>query len=47
MADGIAGNDIVVRHDGSVYVTHPGGGPNPSLVWHIAPKARRKSWTRG
>src|SRR5262245_50414082 len=38
IADGIAGNDLVVRHDGGVYVTHPGGGANPSLVWYISPK---------
>src|SRR5262249_41657084 len=37
IADGIAGNDLVVRHDGGIYVTHPGGGPNPSLVWYISP----------
>src|SRR5882724_3631641 len=24
IADGITGNDLVVRHDGSLYVTHPG-----------------------
>jgi sugar lactone lactonase YvrE/enterochelin esterase-like enzyme len=48
IADGIAGNDIVVRHDRGVYVTHPGGGgPNPSLVWYISPKGEKKVVDRG
>src|SRR5262249_32271158 len=42
IADGIASNDLAVRHDGGVYVTHPGGGPNPSLVWYISPKKEKK-----
>jgi sugar lactone lactonase YvrE/enterochelin esterase-like enzyme len=42
IADGIAGNDLVVRHDGGVYVTHPGGGQNPSLVWYISPGGGKK-----
>jgi sugar lactone lactonase YvrE/enterochelin esterase-like enzyme len=42
IADGIAGNDLVVRHDGGVYVTHPGGDRNPSLVWYISPKGEKK-----
>ena len=41
VADGIAGNDLVVRHDGSVYVTHPGGLTGPSLVWYISPKGEK------
>jgi sugar lactone lactonase YvrE/enterochelin esterase-like enzyme len=47
IADGIAGNDLVVRHDGSVYVTHPGGGPNPSLVWYISPNGDKKIVDKG
>jgi sugar lactone lactonase YvrE/enterochelin esterase-like enzyme len=42
IAEGIAGNDLVVRHDGGIYVTHPGGGPRPSLVWFISPKGEKK-----
>jgi sugar lactone lactonase YvrE/enterochelin esterase-like enzyme len=42
IADGIAGNDLVVRHDGGVYVTHPGGGNDPSLVWYINPKGEKR-----
>jgi gluconolactonase len=47
VAEGIAGNDIVVRHDGGVYVTHPGGGREPSLVWYISPKGEKKVVDRG
>jgi sugar lactone lactonase YvrE/enterochelin esterase-like enzyme len=36
VAEGIHGNDLVVRRDGSLYVTHPGGGNDPSLIWHIS-----------
>jgi sugar lactone lactonase YvrE/enterochelin esterase-like enzyme len=42
IAGGIAGNDLVVRHDGGVYVTHPGGGKDQSLVWYISPKGEKK-----
>jgi gluconolactonase len=47
ITDGIAGNDIVVRHDGGVYVTHPGGGANTSLVWYISPKGEKKVVDKG
>src|SRR5947207_6453961 len=47
VADGIAGNDLVVRQDGSIYVTHPGGGGNPSLVWYISPKREKKIVDKG
>jgi len=40
IADGIQGNDIVVRHDGSVYVTNP-SRTEPSKVWYISPKDKR------
>jgi sugar lactone lactonase YvrE/enterochelin esterase-like enzyme len=43
VADGIAGNDLVVRHDGSIYVTNPeGAGPNNSRLWYISPKGEKK-----
>jgi sugar lactone lactonase YvrE/enterochelin esterase-like enzyme len=42
IAEGIAGNDLVVRHDGGVYVTHPGGGNEPSLVWYISPRGEKR-----
>ena len=42
IADGFRGNDLVVRHDGSVYVTNPGwDGKSPSQVWHISPKGEK------
>jgi gluconolactonase len=47
LAEGIRGNDIVVGHKGDIYVTHPGGGREPSLVWHISPKGEKKIVDRG
>ncbi|HYC71435.1 MAG TPA: SMP-30/gluconolactonase/LRE family protein [Opitutaceae bacterium] len=37
IADGIAGNDLVVAHNGNIYVTHPGGAGSPSRLWLIRP----------
>ena len=43
VADGFRGNDIVVRHDGSIYVTNPGwNGTDPSKVYYISPKGEKK-----
>ena len=43
IAEGFRGNDIVVRHDGGMYVTHPGwDGKEPSKVWYISPKGEKK-----
>lgn len=43
IADGFRGNDLVVRHDGSIYVTNPGwNGTDPSKVWYISPKGEKK-----
>ncbi|MDB5334650.1 MAG: gnl 5, partial [Planctomycetaceae bacterium] len=43
IADGFRGNDLVVRHDGSLYVTNPGwNGTDPSQVWYISPKGEKK-----
>ena len=43
IAEGFRGNDLVVRHDGSVYVTHPGwNGTDPSKIWYISPKGEKK-----
>jgi gluconolactonase len=47
IAEGIRGNDIVVGHKGDIYVTHPGSGREPSLVWHINPKGEKKIVDRG
>ncbi|HQU41227.1 MAG TPA: SMP-30/gluconolactonase/LRE family protein, partial [Pirellulales bacterium] len=43
IADGFRGNDLVVRHDGGIYVTNPGwNGNEPSKVWLIGPKGEKK-----
>jgi sugar lactone lactonase YvrE/enterochelin esterase-like enzyme len=47
IAEGIVGNDLVVGHEGGVWVTHPGGGPNPSLVWYVSPKGEKKIVDKG
>jgi len=47
VADGIHGNDLVVCHNGNVYVTHPGGGNSPSLIWLITPNGEKKIVDKG
>jgi sugar lactone lactonase YvrE/enterochelin esterase-like enzyme len=43
IADGFRGNDLVVRHDGGLYVTNPGwNGTDPSKVYYISPKGEKK-----
>src|SRR6185437_14598810 len=43
IADGFRGNDLVVLHDGGIYVTHPGwNGSDPSKVWYISPKGDKR-----
>ncbi len=42
IADGFKGNDLVVRHDGGIYVTDPFGTPNNSKVWYVSPKGKKK-----
>jgi gluconolactonase len=43
VADGFRGNDLVVRHDGGLYVTNPGwNGTDPSKVWYISPQGDKK-----
>ena len=44
IADGFHGNDIVVRHDGGIYVTNP-VLPNPGQpghVWYISPHGQKR-----
>ena len=44
IAEGFHGNDIVVRHDGGVYVSNP-VLPNPALpgnVWYISPQGEQR-----
>jgi sugar lactone lactonase YvrE/enterochelin esterase-like enzyme len=43
VANGIRGNDLVVAHDGGIYVTNPGWNNNlPSNVWYISPRGGAK-----
>ncbi|MFO0905161.1 MAG: SMP-30/gluconolactonase/LRE family protein [Pirellulales bacterium] len=43
IADGFRGNDLVVLHDGGIYVTHPGwNGQDPSQVIYISPQGEKK-----
>lgn len=43
IADGVHGNDLVVAHNGNVYVTDPPPGPSnaPSKVWLIKPDGEK------
>jgi sugar lactone lactonase YvrE/enterochelin esterase-like enzyme len=41
VADGFRGNDLVVRHDGGVFVTNP-SGTEPSKVWYINQQGEKK-----
>lgn len=41
IADGFKGNDIVVRHDGSLFATAPFVAPD-SKVWYVSPKGEKK-----
>jgi sugar lactone lactonase YvrE/enterochelin esterase-like enzyme len=43
IASGFRGNDLVVRHDGSLFVTEPGwNGTDPSKVWYISPSGEKR-----
>ena len=42
IADGIAGNDLIVRHDGSIYVTNPNRDSTPGKVWLITKSGEKK-----
>jgi gluconolactonase len=46
IAEGIRGNDLVVGHDGAIYVSQPGGG-GPSQVWYISPQGEKRVVDRG
>jgi gluconolactonase len=42
IAEGFKGNDLVVAHNGAIYVTNPGAVPNePSKVWLITPQGAK------
>jgi sugar lactone lactonase YvrE/enterochelin esterase-like enzyme len=43
IASGFRGNDLVVGHDGGIWVTNPGwNNSGPSQVWYISPKGGNK-----
>jgi sugar lactone lactonase YvrE/enterochelin esterase-like enzyme len=43
VAGGFRGNDMVVRHDGSLYATNPSRDPaEPSKVWYVSPRGEKK-----
>ncbi len=47
IATDIAGNDLVVAHNGNLYVTNPSGGtnPEPSKIWLIKPDGTKHPFT--
>lgn len=47
VADGFAGNDLVVRHDSSIYATQPDRTTNQSQVWLIDPKGEKRVVDKG
>ncbi len=43
IAEGISGNDLVVAHNGNIYVTHPrANSPESSSVWLVRPDGTKK-----
>lgn len=47
ITDAFNGNDLVVRHDGSIYATAPFDTPNNSKVWFVSPKGEAKVVDQG
>jgi gluconolactonase len=47
IAEGIAGNDLVVAHNGNVYVTNPGNRGEPSKLWVIRPDGTKQEIDQG
>lgn len=47
IAEGIAGNDLVVAHNGNVYVTSPGSRGEPSRLWLIRPDGSKQQIDEG
>jgi len=47
-ADGFRGNDLVVRHDGGIYVTQPAwDGRGTSQLWYVSPQGEKKVVDQG
>lgn len=42
IAEALRGNDLVVRHDGSIYVTDPFGTPGNSKIWFVSTSGEKK-----
>jgi sugar lactone lactonase YvrE/enterochelin esterase-like enzyme len=43
VAEGFRGNDLVLSHDGGMYVTNPGPeGARQSKVWYVSPKGQKQ-----
>lgn len=49
ITDGIKGNDLVVRHDGGIYVTEPGadGARGGSTIWYVSPSGEKRAVDTG
>ncbi|GAC1342821.1 MAG: hypothetical protein NVSMB14_07320 [Isosphaeraceae bacterium] len=48
VAEGFRGNDLVVRHDGGIYLTEPTREPNQtSKVWFVTPKGEKRVVDQG
>lgn len=49
IADGFVGNDVIVAHNGNVYVTNPppGNSNDPSKVWLIKPNGEKTAVDTG
>ncbi|MBI5683839.1 MAG: SMP-30/gluconolactonase/LRE family protein [Verrucomicrobia bacterium] len=47
IADGFKGNDLIVRHDGLIYVTESGSEAKPSKVWLIKPGGQKRAVDTG
>jgi sugar lactone lactonase YvrE len=46
-ADGLRGNDLVVLHNGSIYVTDPFETPGNSKVYYVSPKGEKNVVDQG
>lgn len=48
IAEGFRGNDLVVAHNGGIYVTEPGwDGTSPSQIWYINPQGEKRVVDKG
>lgn len=48
VAEGFAGNDLVVNHQGGIYVTNPSReASEPSRVWYVSPKGKKTEVDQG